>query len=85
MARISYVVPDEVDDLEAREWLENAIAKGRPGPENQSIRAHQTDVMRSFMYTRDLIFNKKTQSGVVEYDLKELARAYVALSLNCEY
>ncbi|MGE4658386.1 MAG: hypothetical protein AAEI08_05570 [Gammaproteobacteria bacterium] len=85
MARISYVVPDEVDDLEAREWLENAIAKGRPGPENQSIRAHQADVMRSFMYTRDLIFNKKTQSGVVEYDLKELARAYVALSLNCEY
>jgi len=85
MARISYLAPDEVEDTEARKWLEDAISKGRPGPENQSIRAHQVGVMRSFMYTRDLLFNKKTQPGVVEHDLKELARAYVALSLDCDY
>ena len=85
MARISYVVPDEMDDAEAREWLEDAIAKGHPGPENQSIRARQPDVMRSFTLTRKLLFNKKTQPGVVEHDLKELVRAYIAHSLDCEY
>ena len=85
MARISYVAPDEIDDPELRGWLEAAIEKGRPGPENQSIRAHQPDVMRAFTISRKLLFNKKTNVGVVETELKELIIYHIARSLNCEY
>ena len=85
MARISYVAPDDIDDPELRGWLEAAIEKGRPGPENQSIRAHQPDVMRAFTSTRKLLFDKKNESGFVEHDLKELVRTYIAYSLDCDY
>ena len=72
MANISYLAPDEIADPEARQWLEESIERGRPGPENQSIRAHQPDVMRA-------------EVGFVEHDLKELVRTYIAYSLNCDY
>jgi hypothetical protein len=85
MARISYVAPEDITDPEARQWLEDSIEKGRPGPENQAIRAHQPDVMRSFTMTRKWLFDKKTGAGVVEHELKELVRAYIATSLKCEY
>ena len=85
MARISYVAPDEIDDPELRGWLEAAIEMGRPGPENQSIRAHQPNVMRAFTSTRKLLFDKKNESGFVEHDLKELVRTYIAYSLDCDY
>lgn len=85
MARISYLAPDEISDPEVRGWLEESIERGRPGPENQSIRAHQPDVMRSFTITRKMLFNKKTNAGVVETELKELVRGYIAHSLKCEY
>jgi hypothetical protein len=35
--------------------------------------------------TRKLLFNKKTDAGVVETELKELTRYHIARSLNCEY
>jgi len=85
MARLSYVAPDEIEDAELRQALEAAIEKGRPGPENQSIRAHQPDVMRAFTMTRKLLFDKNGDSGFVEHDLKELVRTYIAYSLNCDY
>ena len=85
MARISYVAPDEIEDSELREWLEEAIEKGRPGPENQSVRAHQPDVMRAFTMTRKLLFDKQKNVGFVEHDLKELVRTYIANSLDCDY
>jgi len=85
MARISYVAPDEIEDSELREWLEEAIEKGRPGPENQSVRAHQPDVMRAFTITRKLLFDKQKKAGFVEHDLKELVRTYIAYSLDCDY
>jgi len=85
MARISYLAPEEIPDPEVRTWLEESIERGRPGPENQSIRAHQPDVMRVFTLTRKLLFNKKTNAGVVEHELKELVRTYIAYSLKCEY
>ncbi len=81
MARISYVDPATLNDPEARGWLEKAIAGGKPGPENQAIRAHQPDVMRSFTLTRDWIYHR----GVVEKDLKELLRGFIAFSLDCGY
>ena len=66
MARISYLTPGEISDPQARQWLEDAIAAGRPGPENQAIRAHQPDVMRSFTSTFDLLFQpgKAPWSGI---------------------
>lgn len=81
MAHISYVDPATIDDPQICGWLETAIHRGKPGPENQAIRAHQPDVMRSFTLTREWLFHK----GVLEHDLKELVRAYIAASLDCKY
>lgn len=83
MARISYVLPDTVSDPQIRRWLDDAIAAGRPGPENQAIRAHQPDVMRSFTQTREMLFDKG--AGVLDHDLKEMLRAYVAFTIECGY
>ena len=83
MARISYVDPDGIEDPQVREWLDEAVAAGRPGPENQAIRAHQPDVMRSFTLTRKMLFDGG--AGIVEHDLKELTRAYVAYTVECRY
>lgn len=33
MARISYVDPATIEDPQIRGWLEEAIKKGKPGPE----------------------------------------------------
>lgn len=83
MARISYVDPGNVTDPQIRKWLDAAISAGRPGPENQAIRAHQPDVMRSFTITREMLFDNG--AGVLEYDLKELTRAYIAFTVECGY
>ncbi len=83
MARISYVNPQDIKDPLARAWLDEAVAEGRPGPENQAIRAHQPDVMRSFTLTRKSLFDG--DAGVLEHDLKELARAYIAHTIECGY
>lgn len=83
MARISYVDPATIADPQIRGWLEKAIAAGHPGPENQAIRAHQPDVMRSFTLTREMLFD--ADAGILEHDLKELLRAYVAFTVECGY
>jgi hypothetical protein len=83
MARISYVDRASIADPQIREWLDEAIAAGRPGPENQAIRAHQPDVMRSFTLTRKMLFDGS--AGVLEHDLKELTRAYIAHTVECGY
>lgn len=81
MARVSYVLPEQIEDPECRSWLEAAIARGKPGPEFQSIRAHVPGVMRSFTESRRWIYHE----GVLEFELKELVRAYIALSGDCTY
>jgi hypothetical protein len=83
MARISYVDPSKISDPQIVEWLDEAVAAGRPGPENQAIRAHQPDVMRSFTLTRKTLFDG--DAGVLEHDLKELTRAYIAHTVECSY
>jgi len=83
MARISYVDPATISDPQIREWLQEAVREGRPGPENQAIRAHQPDVMRSFTLTRKMLFDNG--AGVLEHDLKELTRAYIAYTVECRY
>jgi hypothetical protein len=83
MARITYIDPSGITDPQIREWLDEAVRAGRPGPENQAIRAHQPDVMRSFTLTRKMLFDKG--AGVLEHDLKELVRAYIAHTVECSY
>jgi len=87
MARISYLTPDQISDPEMRQWLQDAIDTGKPGPENQAIRAHNKVVMRSFtMLTRTM-----RAEGVLHPDLRELLRARIATSwagmfqTNCHY
>ena len=76
MARISYVHPDDVTDPEMKQWLTEAIETGRPGPENQAIRAHNKVVMRSFTS----LITTMRQEGVLEPELRELMRARMATS-----
>ena len=61
--------------------IEAAMAKGKPGPEFQSIRAHAPGVMRSFTMSRQWVYH----DGVLDFELKELLRAYIALSGECSY
>ena len=81
MARLPYVLPQDIADAEMREWLDRAIEQGKPGPEIQAIRAHSPGVMRSFTKTRERIFH----SGAVDYELKEMLRGYIAASAGCTY
>ena len=81
MARISFRLPSQIDDEECREWLREAIANGKPGPEFQAIRAHVPGVMRSFTTSRRWLYHE----GVLDFELKELLRAYIALSGECTY
>ena len=83
MARISYVDPSTLTDPQMRGWLEEAVQAGRPGPENQAIRAHHPGVMRSFTLTRKALFDG--DAGLLEHDLKELTRAYIAHTVDCGY
>ena len=81
MARISMKVPKEIDDDDVRAWLEGSIRNTRPGPEIQAIRAQHPGVMASFNRTREWLF----EGGLLEYELKELMRAYIATSASCTY
>lgn len=81
MARVPYKLPQDVADDDVRQWLETSIDRGRPGPEIQAIRAHSPGVMRSFNQTRADLFH----DGVLEFELKELLRAYIAATADCTY
>lgn len=81
MARITFKLPADVEDEQCRQWLEAAIAAGKPGPEFQAIRAHSPGVMRSFTKSRQWIYHE----GALEFELKELVRAYIAMSGDCTY
>lgn len=81
MANISFRAPSDIEDAENREWLESAMANGKPGPEFQSIRSHVPGVMRSFTKTREWIYH----NGILDFEFKELLRAYIAISGDCTY
>lgn len=81
MARLSFRLPEQIDEPDCREFLETAIANGKPGPEFQAIRAHSPGVMRSFTRTREWIYH----DGVLDFELKEMLRAFIAISGECTY
>jgi hypothetical protein len=76
MARISYLLPEDITDPEMRSWLMDSIERGWPGPENQAIRAHNKVAMRSFT----MLIRTMREEGVLEQDLRELVRARIATS-----
>jgi len=87
MARIGYIDPDTITDPQVRHWLDAAVLAGRPGPENQAIRAHNKVVMRSFTQ----LIRTMRNEGVLPQELRELMRARIAtswgrmFSTDCHY
>ncbi|HEX4291848.1 MAG TPA: carboxymuconolactone decarboxylase family protein [Trebonia sp.] len=81
MARISYVDPAAVTDPVLAAALEDSRIYGTPRLESQSIRAHVPAVLRTFSESWQQVFRE----GVLDHKIKELARVYVAKTLDCGY
>ncbi|HEV8537043.1 MAG TPA: hypothetical protein VGR87_15165 [Candidatus Limnocylindria bacterium] len=81
MARISYVDVASLADTELREYMEHARRFGTPRPETQAIRSHVPAVAKAFSRAWERIFRQ----GVLEHSLKELCRAYVSKTIECNY
>jgi hypothetical protein len=81
MARISFVDPASLTDLELVEALEHARRFGTPRPETQAIRSHVPTVAKGFSRGWEQIF----RTGIVEHALKELCRVYVSKTIDCHY
>lgn len=79
--RISYVAPEAVTDPRMRAEIERSVRVGTPRAESQAVRAHVPAVFWSFVNAWNDVF----VNGVVDHDLKELCRVYVAQSVKCEY
>jgi alkylhydroperoxidase family enzyme len=81
MPRISYVDPASITDPELAGYIEDSRKFGTPRVESQAIRAHVPAVLRSFNQSWQAVFRE----GVLDHGIKELARVYVAKSLDCGY
>jgi alkylhydroperoxidase family enzyme len=81
MAEISFVKPEDVEDPKLRAFFERAAREGTPRPEIIAIRAHQPDVLRTWMEKWDRVF----KNGIADPALKELIRVRVSSSLECSY
>lgn len=81
MPRISYVDPSTVTDPELAALLEESRTYGTPRLESQAIRAHVPAVLRTFAASWQQVFRE----GVLDHRIKELARVYVAKSMECGY
>ena len=81
MARISYVDPGTVTDPELAGYLADAREHGTPRLESQAIRAHVPAVLRTFSESWQQVFRE----GVLDHRVKELARVFIAKSLDCGY
>jgi alkylhydroperoxidase family enzyme len=81
MPRISYVDPSTVTDPRLAAVLEDSRTYGTPRLESQAIRAHVPAVLRTFADSWQQVFRE----GVLDHRIKELARVFVAKSLECGY
>jgi alkylhydroperoxidase family enzyme len=81
MPRISYVHPDSITDPELAGYIADSRRYGTPRVESQAIRAHVPAVLRSFNQSWQAVFRE----GVLDHSIKELARVFVAKSLDCGY
>lgn len=81
MPRISYVDPASITDPELVRYLDDSRRFGTPRLESQAIRAHVPDVLRVF----NQAWQRTFREGVLDHEIKELARVFVAKSLDCGY
>jgi AhpD family alkylhydroperoxidase len=81
MPRISYVDPASITDPELAGYIEDSRRYGTPRVESQAIRAHVPAVLRTFNQSWQSVFRE----GVLDHGIKELARVFVAKSLDCGY
>jgi AhpD family alkylhydroperoxidase len=81
MPRISYPAPAELGKPEIAAQLEVARQRGAPRPESQAVRAHVPAILASFSATWDASF----YGGRLDHRIKELARMYVARTVDCAY
>ncbi|MBU2663630.1 carboxymuconolactone decarboxylase family protein [Actinoplanes bogorensis] len=79
--RISYVDPHSITDPELAGYLDDSRRYGTPRLESQAIRAHVPAVLRTFNQSWQQVF----RSGVLDHSVKELARLFVAKTLDCGY
>ena len=79
--RISYVDPASITDPELAGYFEDSRRYGTPRVESQAIRAHVPAVLRTFNQSWQAVFRE----GVLDHSIKELARVFVAKSLECGY
>jgi AhpD family alkylhydroperoxidase len=81
MPRISYVDPASITDPELAGYLADSRRYGTPRLESQAIRAHVPEVLRTFNQSWQKVFRE----GVLDHSIKELARVFVAKTLDCGY
>jgi alkylhydroperoxidase family enzyme len=81
MPRISYVDPDSIVDPELAGYIADSRKYGTPRVESQAIRAHVPAVLRAFNQSWQTVFRE----GVLDHSIKELARVFIATSLDCGY
>ncbi|MDO0974849.1 carboxymuconolactone decarboxylase family protein [Mycolicibacterium frederiksbergense] len=81
MARISYVRPESVTEPDLVDILAQSRTFGTPRLESQAIRAHVPAVLRTFTASWQQTF----RDGVLDHAIKELARVFIAKSLDCGY
>lgn len=81
MPRISYVRPEDVTEPDLVAILEQSRTFGTPRLESQAVRAHVPAVLRTFSATWQQTFRE----GVLDHAVKELARVFIAKSLDCGY
>ena len=81
MPRISYVRPENVTEPDLAAILEESRTYGTPRLESQAIRAHVPAVLRTFAAAWQQTFRE----GVLDHSVKELARVFIAKSLECGY
>jgi AhpD family alkylhydroperoxidase len=81
MPRISYIRPEDVTEPDIVGLLQDSRIYGTPRLESQSIRAHVPAVLRTFAASWQQVFRE----GVLDHSVKELARVFIAKSLECGY
>ncbi|KMO67812.1 carboxymuconolactone decarboxylase family protein [Mycolicibacterium chlorophenolicum] len=81
MPRISYVRPEDVTEPDLVAILEQSRTFGTPRLESQAVRAHVPAVLRTFSASWQQTFRE----GVLDHSVKELARVFIAKSLDCGY
>jgi len=79
--RIPYADLARITDPEIHDILDRARRVGTPRPESQAIRARVPAVLKAFTTAWIDTFVE----GVVDHDLKELCRVYVAKTVECGY